>query len=978
MKAIRIIFSLILFTLAGFILSPQDRPVRVKGKNGYPFINQNNIPSLVYIDAAGGISLFSGKYQEKTSLLRYPAEQSGPVLSLYAAADQTGQTWVIWQSGQTGHHHILSARITRKGLKDKYEVSKNIPGKNVSPSLAFTPDSSPWAAWINIRGKKHELIVKNLFTENIWSLDQSLEFSLFDPLLLVDGTGRLWVFWVGKQSGLDEILCSFYNGYDWSQPFSISAEPEVPNFFPAVNNGPDGYPWVVWCGYDQEDYEIYLRKWNGSTWIPKEQITDNHHISDGEPTLGIFQNTIPVIAWSQTRGNQKKILVIYKDQGTWKRTGIPAGTGRNNRPRLFSGSSRLLLSWEQAGSIYITTFIPGDNNISSPYREDHIQSIQPPAHLFHNDFIAFGDSITYGWKDFIDAKESGYPPRLLNLLPGTFDAPRVHNRGVPAEATWEAVGRVFSVITTDLALYLLLMEGTNDVSAESYSLDATAFNLREMAKKCLNFSVIPLISTIIPRARSRWTPIAEERTLSLNKKIRILASDLNIILTENFQAFYDYPASSGGHESLISTDNLHPNDKGYQFLAETWYDKIKMIPFPPIDIKAKAGAGGKEITLTWQNDPRITQATEISHYRIYRKTNSASTFSHIATVTASSQSYKDTNLNSGNSYVYSISSVNSDGVSGALADPVAPESADPFPPVNIQAKILMREQLIRLSWENNPQNSSNIKVKNYNIYRRTQGQAVFTLIKTTAAGILEYDDENISLENNYIYALSTVSSEGFESPKSSPVIPVIGDPYPPVSLAAKLYRRNSTIVLSWQNNPQNTGLMDIIYYRVYRKQANENEFKPIKIILYPESTFSDSALDPQLDYRYAVSAINSDELEGPLSGPAVPVISDPYPPEDIKVDTLANRAFFYVEYINRITWQENPANRNLFTITKYRIYKKQKGQSDVLFQLIKEVDASYLIFLDRNLPSFQNAQDYEYGIAAVDWNNIEGPIGKQP
>ena len=979
MKAVRIFISIACLTLVGSALSPQDSVITVKGKNGRPFIGHNNIPGLVYIEAKGGISLYSGKWEKDISLLSHPTEHSGSVFSLSTALDQAGRSWIIWQSGQTGNFPIQLARVANLGLKDKYEVSKNIPGKNLSPGLAFTPDSSPWAVWINIYGKKQRLIVKNLFTENSWILDRSSEFSIFTPLLLVDGAGRLWVFWVGRRSGLDEIFCSFFNGYDWSHPYSLSSDPEVPNFHPSVHTGPDGYPWVVWCGYDKEDYEIFLRKWNGEEWSPKEQITVNTHLSDGEPTLGFFRNTIPVIAWSQINGDNKDILIIYQDHGTWRRTeNIPIRPGRNSQPRLFSGSDRLLLSWEHAGNIYFTTFIPGNKNFSDRYEENKIQNIQPPAHLFQNDFITFGDSITYGWKDFVDAKETGYPPRLSTLLPAIFDKPHVHNRGVPAEATWEAVGRIFSVITTDLSLYLLLMEGTNDVSTDSYSLDATAFNLREMVKKCLNFGVIPLISTIIPRARSRWTPSAEERTLSLNKKIRTLASDQKIILTENFQAFYEYPASNGGYESLISTDNLHPNNQGYQFMAETWYNKIKTIPFPPIDIKAKIGAGGEEITITWQDDPRINPATGIANYRIYRKSNETAEFTHIATVAAPSQSYKDTNLSSGKSYVYSISSVNSDGVRGALANPVSPESADPFPPVNIQAKILMREQLIRLSWEKNPQNSSNIKVKNYKIYRKTQSQAVFTLIKTTAAGVFKYDDQSISLNNNYVYAVSTVSSEGFESPKSDPVIPVVGDPYPPVSLSARLYRRDKTIVLSWQNNPKNFGLMNIIYYRIYRKQANENEFKPIKIILYPEKTFSDSGLDPGLDYRYAVSAINSDELEGPLSGPAIPEISDPFPPVNIQVDTLANRAFFYVEYINRVIWSENPSNRNLFTITRYRIYKKQKGQDDELFQLIKEVDASYLIFLDRNLESLQNAQNYEYGIAAVDWNNIEGPIGKQP
>lgn len=976
MKAIRVFVPILFFILNAFSLFSQDEVFHFKGKNGRIFVNQNNIPGLIYIDEEGSICLHSGFNKARINPLVQTTVRSGPAFSLSTAVDWQGQTWIIWQTRQERHSQIFAARLTSEGFKDRYVVSKNLPGKNMFPCLTVTLDSTPWAAWINIHGKKHQLKVKNLLTESIWTLDQSLDHSLFSPQLLVDGSGRLWAFWVGKQAGLDEIVSSFYNGHVWSEPFSVSADPDVPSFNPSVEIGPNGYPWVVWSGYDGEDYEIYLRSWDGQEWIPKEKITQNRHLSDGEPTLAFFQHSYPVIAWSQITGDHKEILITYKDGGKWHRENIPKKHGRNNRPRLFSTINKMLLSWEKEGYIFFTSFVPGTKDILEYNQEDIIHQIQPPSHLHQDEFIAFGDSITYGW-DNGDAKERGYPPRLLKLLPDTFVTPFVYNRGVPAEATWEAVGRVFNVITTDLALYLLLMEGTNDVSNGSYSLDATAFNLREMAKKCSNFGVIPLISTIIPRARSRWTPTAKERTYLLNKKIRILASDLPIILVENFQNFYDYPASSGGYESLISTDNLHPNDKGYQFMAETWYAKIKQIPFPPVEITAKSIAGGAETVLTWEDDPRVSNDTGIEFYQIYRRTKDIDEFSHTGTAEAPTHSYKDTNLIPGESYVYTLASVNSDGVVGALAEPVFPESADPFPPVNIQAKILMREQSIHLSWEKNPQNSSNIKVKNYKIYRKTQGHTTFTLIKTTAAAIFEYIDEDISLDEDYIYAMSTVSSNGFESDMSSPVIPVIGDPYPPVSLTAKLYRRNKTIVLDWKNNPKNTGLMDIVYYRIYRKKSGESEFKAIKTILYPDDNYSDNDIDPEANYIYAVSAFNSKDLEGPLSDPTIPVISDPYPPENITVDTLVNKAFLYEEYINRITWANSPSNRNLFTITNYRIYRKQKGDPDELFQLIKEVDVSYLILLDRNLQSYQNAQSYEYGISAVDWDNIEGPIGKQ-
>ena len=181
---------------------------------------------------------------------------------------------------------------------------------------------------------------------------------------------------------------------------------------------------------------------------------------------------------------------------------------------------------------------------------------------------------------------------------------------MPGENTWEAVSRIGPVLTENLALYLLLMEGTNDVSWLDYSLSTTAFNLRQILGTALDMGVFPFISTIPPRAGSRWKQIIIDRTAELNGLIEDLAGELKVMLVDNGGAFLDFPPSSGGHEALISDDNIHPNNLGYQVMAETWYQQIRRLPFPPASLvaawKAFAASSG------WPNCTRTCPRSNVA------------------------------------------------------------------------------------------------------------------------------------------------------------------------------------------------------------------------------------------------------------------------------------------------------------------------------------------------------------------------------
>lgn len=112
------------------------------------------------------------------------------------------------------------------------------------------------------------------------------------------------------------------------------------------------------------------------------------------------------------------------------------------------------------------------------------------------------------------------------------------------------------------------------------------------------------------------------------------------------------------------------------------------------------------------------------------------------------------------------------------------------------------------------------------------------------------------------------------------------------------------------------------------------------------------------------AAIGSDTSNDPnpannSSAVTVTVIAV-YPPTGVKLERLENDLVFSKEYVNRLTWQANPANKT--PIAKYRIYRKAKGAADSAYQLREEVATSVLELLDRQLTG---DQVFTYRITAV-------------
>jgi hypothetical protein len=120
------------------------------------------------------------------------------------------------------------------------------------------------------------------------------------------------------------------------------------------------------------------------------------------------------------------------------------------------------------------------------------------------------------------------------------------------------------------------------------------------------------------------------------------------------------------------------------------------------------------------------------------------------------------------------------------------------------------------------------------------------------------------------------------------------------------------------------------------------------------------------DFTGTITITSQEALNSPREiSVDLKVLAPPiFAPMSFSGEVLENRALFYVEYVDRLSWTPNPDNKD---ITDYRIFLND-GVNRIR---LTELDASVLEFVRRGILDPTEARNYE--VVAVDKRDREGP-----
>jgi len=198
------------------------------------------------------------------------------------------------------------------------------------------------------------------------------------------------------------------------------------------------------------------------------------------------------------------------------------------------------------------------------------------------EYVAVGDSITYGLNDTIPADGIGYEPILGNLLTGSKGRPiAVANEGIPGATSADGVATISSVLSNyPSATYYLVMYGSNDAFTANHPAIPSGMDLLPGDPGYAGTykdNMQKIISAILAAGK---TPYLAEvpYTTKLNYD-NAMIQEYNVVIDQLYVAngitvtpppFYGYFLAHPGELD----DGLHPNGVGYQSMADLWFSAL--------------------------------------------------------------------------------------------------------------------------------------------------------------------------------------------------------------------------------------------------------------------------------------------------------------------------------------------------------------------------------------------------------------------
>jgi acyl-CoA thioesterase-1 len=196
-----------------------------------------------------------------------------------------------------------------------------------------------------------------------------------------------------------------------------------------------------------------------------------------------------------------------------------------------------------------------------------------------NTYLAFGDSLTAGEGS---RGGQGYRLKLESRLRHYLGDARVIADGVSGANTDRGIRRIREALSRARPAYTVVLLGTNDwddAKNPGAGAEGTVANLRIIVRRIRAEGSIPFVATLpppnvgfdwrAPRERDVWVSL-------VNQRLGALASEEGAGLVDLYGAFkgqVDLPT--------LFADHLHPNDRGYDLIAETLFEAIVGRHSPP-------------------------------------------------------------------------------------------------------------------------------------------------------------------------------------------------------------------------------------------------------------------------------------------------------------------------------------------------------------------------------------------------------------
>ncbi len=281
------------------------------------------------------------------------SDKSGASKRPSLALDSSDNPVVAWSDNTSGNYEIYVKRWNGSSWQDiggsasGGGISDNI-GPSKRPSLALDSSDNPVVAWSDHTSGNREIYIKR-WNGISWvevgtgsATDGGISVNSghsMRPSLALDSSDNPVVAWGDGSSPDEQIYIKRWNGISWVEVGTGSATDggisvnSGHSMRPSLALDSSDNPVVAWGDGSSPDEQIYIKRWNGSSWVEvgTGSATDGG-ISDNsgdswKPSLALDSSDNPVVAWNDyTYAPSCKIYIKRWDGTSWVEVGTGSAT----------------------------------------------------------------------------------------------------------------------------------------------------------------------------------------------------------------------------------------------------------------------------------------------------------------------------------------------------------------------------------------------------------------------------------------------------------------------------------------------------------------------------------------------------------------------------------------------------------------------------------------------------------------------------
>jgi titin len=341
-----------------------------------------------------------------------------------------------------------------------------------------------------------------------------------------------------------------------------------------------------------------------------------------------------------------------------------------------------------------------------------------------------------------------------------------------------------------------------------------------------------------------WTDMSNNETGFKIERSTSTAGPWTLMPTTaaNVVSYQDTGLAAGStYYYQVRATNADGDSANTSVMSATTLAIASTAPNAPTTLTATA-ISSSQINLAWTDN-----SNNETGFKVERSSSTTGPWTLMATTTANVVSYQDTGLVAGSTYYYQVRATNADGDSANTSAMSATTLASaPTTPSTLTATAFSSSQ-INLAWTDNSNNETGFKIE-----RSTSATGPWTLITTTTANVVSYQDTGLVAGSTYYYQMRATNAGGDSANTSviSATTLAIAPTAPSALMAIEV--SSSQINLGWTDASSNeTG------FKVERGSSKKGPWTLMATTTVNVVSYQDTDLVASSTYYYRVRATNA-------------------------------------------------------------------------------------------------------------------------